>query len=50
MKFIKMGNTVEEASPEMNLVLDIVNFGYLKEKHRWEIFRVVNVAAKIWTH
>lgn len=32
MKFIEMGSIVEEASPKMNLLLDIVNFKYLKEK------------------
>lgn len=50
MKFIEMGSIVEKASPKMNLLLDIVNFKYLKEKHSWETFRVVSVAAKIWNH
>lgn len=50
VNFIEMGSIVEEANPEMNLVLDIVNFKYLKEKHSWEIFRVVSVASKIGNH
>ena len=39
MKFIEMGSIVEEASPKMNWVLDIVNFKYSKEKHSWETFK-----------
>lgn len=32
MKFIEMANTVEQASPDMNLALEIVNFKYLKRE------------------
>lgn len=32
MKFIEMANRVEQASPDMNLALEIVNFKYLKRE------------------
>lgn len=32
MKFIEMANIVEQASPDMNLALEIVNFKYLKRE------------------
>lgn len=35
---------------EYNLVLDIVNFKYLKERDSWEFFGVVNVVDKIWNY